>query len=400
MDACNEEGRIVDNPRMNCPTGPLRWAIFCRVIDNFGDLGVCWRLARELARRGHDVHLWLDDPTALAWLAPEGCPGVRVVAWTDPLTADTADLQRDTDVMVEAFGCEIAPEFITAQVMKKQTDGANDSKAMCPPVWINLEYLSAEPYVERCHALPSLQSSGPAAGWTKWFFYPGFTPRTGGLLREADLLTRQAQFDVTAWLSDQGLPTAGEQRASLFCYEPATLPDLLAQLNQHGLQGQPVRLLVAAGRAEKAVQTALQTGFKHPISEMPTLYLPGLLSISYLPLLTQIEFDHLLWACDLNFVRGEDSLVRALWAGKPWVWHIYPQDDGAHHTKLQALLSRLGAPEALQTFHHVWNTGLTGPLPPIDLPAWQAFAASSRHQLLAQSELTEQLLDFVAGKKS
>lgn len=385
---------------MNCPTGPLRWAIFCRVIDNFGDLGVCWRLACDLAQRGHNVQLWLDDTTALAWLAPLGCPGVQVIAWTHPLTVDSADLQRATDVMVEAFGCEIAPEFIAAQASKAWTGSMNDSKNVLQPVWINLEYLSAEPYVERCHALPSLQSSGPAAGWTKWFFYPGFTPQTGGLLREADLATRQAQFDVTAWLGAQGLPTTGEQRVSLFCYESAALPDLLAQLDQHGLQGEPVRLLVAAGRAEKAVQTALQTHFKHPISGMPTLCLPGLLSISYLPWLTQTEFDHLLWACDLNFVRGEDSLVRALWAGQPWVWHIYPQDDGAHHAKLQALLSRLGAPNDLQTFHRVWNEGLNGPLPAIDLAAWQAFAANSREHLLTQTDLTGQLLSFVAGKKS
>ena len=400
MGESSREVGIVDNPWMNFPTGPLRWAIFCRVIDNFGDLGVCWRLACDLAQRGHDVQLWVDDTTALAWLAPHGCAGVHVVPWTQTAIDHAASLARDTDVMVEAFGCEIAPEFIAAQAINATAGNVNDSKTSWQPVWINLEYLSAEPYVERCHALPSLQFSGLAAGWTKWFFYPGFTPRTGGLLRESDLLTRQAQFDVTAWLSAQGLPTTGEQRVSLFCYEPTALPDLLAQLDQHGLQGKPVRLLVAAGRAEKAVQAALQTGLKHLITAMPPDLLPGLLSISYLPWLTQTEFDHLLWTCDLNFVRGEDSLVRALWAGQPWIWHIYPQDDGAHHAKLQALLSRLGAPDDLQTFHRVWNEGLQGPLPSIDVLAWRTFATSCRAHLWGQTDLTGQLLRFVAGKKS
>ena len=393
----------MDNPRMNSPTGPLRWAIFCRVIDNFGDLGVCWRLACDLAQRGHAVRLWLDDTTALAWMAPEGCPGVQVIAWTHPLPVDTADLQRTTDVMVEAFGCEIAPEFIAAQAINTKAISLNDAKNALQPVWINLEYLSAESYVERCHALPSLQSSGPAAGWTKWFFYPGFTPRTGGLLRETTLIARQAQFDVASWLSAHGLPTEGEKRASLFCYEPAALPGLLAQLDQHGLQGEPVRLLVTAGRAEKAVRAAVEAGVNSKNNKKPdepSYSKDSLLSISHLPLLTQTEFDHLLWACDLNFVRGEDSLVRALWAGVPWVWHIYPQDDGAHHTKLQALLSRLDAPDTLQTFHHVWNEGLQDPLPPIDLAAWRAFAVDSRAHLLEQTDLTGQLLSFVAGKKS
>lgn len=400
MGESSEEVAIVDNPRMNSQTSPLRWAIFCRVIDNFGDLGVCWRLACDLAQRGHDVQLWLDDTTALTWMAPDGCPGVQVVAWTQPLTVPSADLQRATDVMVEAFGCEIAPEFIAAQANKAWTGRVNDSTNALQPVWINLEYLSAESYVERCHALPSLQSSGLAAGWTKWFFYPGFTALTGGLLREPDLAARQAQFDVAAWLSAQGLPTTGERRASLFCYEPTALPELLAQLDQHGLEGEPVRLLVAAGRAEKAVRHAVQAGFTNQIASESTDLLPGLLLISYLPLLAQTEFDHLLWACDLNFVRGEDSLVRALWAGQPWVWHIYPQDDGAHHRKLQALLSRLGAPNDLQAFHRVWNESLHLPLPPIDWPAWRTFAASCRARLLGQPDLTSQLLSFVAGKKS
>jgi uncharacterized repeat protein (TIGR03837 family) len=117
-------------------------------------------------------------------------------------------------------------------------------------------------------------------------------------------------------------------------------------------------------------------------------------------LLSQTDYDHLLWASDLNFVRGEDSLVRALWAGKPWVWQIYPQDDGAHLGKLEALLSRLDAPDAVRAFHSVWNGGVGGPLPAIDWRAWQAFAERSRQQLLEQTDLTGQLLSFVAGKKS
>ncbi|MBC7547421.1 MAG: elongation factor P maturation arginine rhamnosyltransferase EarP, partial [Polaromonas sp.] len=304
------------------------------------------------------------------------------------------------DVMVEAFGCEIAPEFIAAQAIIMTANRLNQSEPALQPVWINLEYLSAQTYVERCHALPSLQTSGPAAGWTKWFFYPGFTRLTGGLLREQDLASRQDQFNVQAWLNAQGLPTIGEKRISLFCYEPSALSALLAQLHQRGLHGEPVRLLVAAGRAEQAVKKAIATGFNHSIDSEPSPDLASLLSISYLPLFTQTEFDHLLWACDVNFVRGEDSLVRALWAGQPWVWHIYPQDDAAHHAKLQALLSRLDAPDTLQAFHEVWNESCPGPLPPIDLAAWRAFAASCRKQLLEQTDLASQLLSFAASKKS
>ena len=69
----------------------------------------------------------------------------------------------------------------------------------------------------------------------------------------------------------------------------------------------------------------------------------------------------MLWACDFNFVRGEDSLVRAIWAGKPFVWQIYPQDDNAHYAKLEAFLDTYldGAGKEIATHirmaHRSWN---------------------------------------------
>ena len=155
------------------PSSPsLRWDIFCRVIDNHGDLGVCWRLCADLAQRGHTVRLWVDDASALAWMAPQGCTGVAVHVWP----TSNNDYPDCADVVIEAFGCEL-PEHVQSTIAAKQSP---------PVVWINLEYLSAEDFVERCHGLPSPVMSGPAKGCTKWFFYPGFTPATGGLLCEPD----------------------------------------------------------------------------------------------------------------------------------------------------------------------------------------------------------------------
>ncbi|AYQ29166.1 MULTISPECIES: elongation factor P maturation arginine rhamnosyltransferase EarP [unclassified Polaromonas] len=376
-----------------------QWDIFCKVIDNFGDIGVCWRLACDLAARGHSVRLWVDDAAALAWMAPAGSEGVQVLPWPrdgTPLDLQAAGFaQQPPDVLVEAFGCEIAPEFIAACASSMRATGLK-------PVWINLEYLSAEAYVERYHAMPSPVQSGPAAGWTKWFFYPGFTAHTGGLLREPGLQERQARFDRAGWLKAQNIPWRGETLVSLFCYEPPALEALLAQLSRHGLQGNPVRLLVAAGRAAHAVR-AIVEGEKglQPIQDKGSL-----LSISYLPLLEQAGFDHLLWASDLNFVRGEDSLVRALWAGRPFVWQIYPQHDDAHLAKLQAFLDMLQAPPSLRAFHAAWN-GKTAPAPAAgglgpmlaDWPAWQAAALAARGRLTAQDDLVSRLLGFVAKKR-
>lgn len=355
----------------------MLWDIFCKVIDNFGDIGVCWRLAADLATRGERVRLWVGDASALRWMAPAGCPGVTVLPWTQSLRPVGLPA---ADVLVEAFGCEIAPEFIATCLDHAKVSGRK-------PVWINLEYLSAEAFVERSHGLPSPVLSGASSGWTKHFFYPGFTTRTGGLLRERGLAQRHAEFDRTAWLARLGIVAGSERLASIFCYEPAALGGLLDQLASGQ---QPTRLLVTPGRAASITMMEIE----HRNRLNPLWNKDNLLLISYLPAFTQVDFDHLLWSCDLNFLRGEDSLVRALWAGKPFIWQIYPQDDAAHLVKLRAFLDWLQAPASLRQFHKVWN-GATAPLPTIDAPAWGQVAAAARARLLEQDDLTTQLLRFV-----
>ncbi|VTU16082.1 hypothetical protein SRS16CHR_01683 [Variovorax sp. SRS16] len=355
----------------------MRWDIFCKVIDNHGDVGVCWRLACGLATQGETVRLWIDDPSALAWMAPRGFEGVTVIAWTQEAADRHADTQPAPDVLIEAFGCEPAPSVIARYA-------AGARRGATKRGWINLEYLSAEPYVERLHGLPSPVFRGPGDGLTKHFFYPGFTAATGGVLREPDLLACRERFDRGAWLAQQGIAWQGERLASLFCYEPAALSDLIAQLEQ---SASPTRLLVTAGRAAAALP--------------PGPARRGALSISWLPHLPQTDYDRLLWACDLNFVRGEDSLVRALWAGAPFVWQIYPQDDDAHHMKLDAFLAWAQAPRSLHDFHHLWNGMGAGTLPFLDdatLASWRAAALAARARLLAQDDLLTRLRRFVAQK--
>lgn len=357
------------------PAGtPLRWDVFCRVVDNHGDLGVCWRLAADLSGRGHAVRLWVDDPGALAWMAPHGDPRVEVVQWTSgPDAAAAGDAVGD--VVVEAFGCDPPDGFVAAMARQPR-----------PPVWINLEYLSAEDYVERSHRLPSPRFSGPGAGLTKWFFYPGFTPATGGLLREPGLAVEQAAFDRAAWLAHQGIDRRPSERlVSLFCYPGAPLRELLERLADA-----PTLLLTTPGAATDGLAGT---------------HLPAILRRQPLPWLTQAGYDRLLWACDLNLVRGEDSFVRAQWAGRPFVWHIYPQHDGAHAAKLGAFLARhlADAPSATAQAVSAWMQGWNGMASlPTALPAldeWQSHVRSWRESLRGQADLTTQLLAFIAQKR-
>lgn len=364
----------------------LQWDIHCRVIDNFGDAGVCWRLAVDLAARGERVRLVIDDATPLAFMAPQGAPGVTVHPWPGPQDAIG-------DVVIEAFGCHLPTERVAAMVALS----APASRSQ-PPVWINLEYLSAESYVERSHGLPSPQASG----LTKWFFYPGFNERTGGLLREPALMAQRNAFDRHAWLAQQGLRLRpGERVVSLFCYDNPRLPALLDTLAT-----EPTLLLLTPGFAQSQVRAL-----------MPATRQRGTLRTHALPWLSQAGYDRVLWASDLNFVRGEDSLVRALWAGAPCVWQIYPQADGAHAAKLQAMLEAMQASPAMAALWSAWNSlsdaqglelpGLTQLTEPPDLRPtslngmpWALAAREFRQRLLGQRDLATQLCAFVAGKQT
>lgn len=334
----------------------LRWDLFCRVIDNLGDAGVCWRLAADLAARGQRVRLVIDDATPLAFMALQAVPGVDVLPWPGPA--------EPGDVVIEAFGCDPPAAFVQAMAARAH-----------PPVWINLEHLSAEGYVERSHGLPSPQRNG----LTKWFFFPGFTPRTGGLLREPGLIDSRAGFDRQAWLAAQGIePRPAERVVSLFCYDNPALPDLLQDLARV-----PTLLLLTPGAAQQQVRIA-----------------PDGLRLHRLPWLTQPGFDRMLWAADLNFVRGEDSLVRAAWAGAPFVWQLYPQHDAAHRVKLEAMLTNLGAASEVAALWRAWNSIISPGLWPgvPDLGAWQRELRPWRDALLERPDLTTALMAFVLCK--
>jgi uncharacterized repeat protein (TIGR03837 family) len=338
-------------------TRQLHWDLFCRVIDNHGDAGVCWRLAADLAARGQKVRLYIDDTTPLAWMAPGGTAGVEVRAWDAALAAEPGE------VVIEAFGCDPPPAFVERMPRRS-----------LPPLWINLEYLSAEDWVERAHGLPSPHASG----LRKWFLFPGFTPRTLGLLHEPGLRAERAGFDGRAWLAAQGWAAAAHERVALvFSYDNPALPALQAALAQ-----QPTLLLLPPGPAQQRL--------------LATPAPAGLRRIA-LPFVSQRDFDRLLWSSQFTAVRGEDSLVRAIWADAPFVWQAYPQHDGAHHAKVEALLARLAAPPAVAALWRAWN-GI-GDVP-LALPAaadWAGPWAAALAGLQAAPDLTTRLLAFVAS---
>ena len=306
----------------------MQWDIFCRVVDNFGDIGVSWRLARALALHSQQgVRLFVDDwetlrrllPSVPAAPAPFVVSGVEVQPW--------ALAERSPSVaacVIEAFACELPPACLAA--MRASTP---------PPVWINLEYLSAEDWIEECHGLPS---PDPATGLPKIFFFPGFTARSGGLIREPEVLARrdaaQEPDGRRNWLADYGCAevSASAQWMSLFAYDN---PQLAHRLRDWQVSDMPIVLWVPEGTAWRGLAHWLGASLAEGHCQQH-----GALTVCALPFLPMDDYDRLLAVCDVNFVRGEDSFVRAQWAARPFVWQAYPQADAVHVEKMNAFLRR------------------------------------------------------------
>ena len=207
--------------------------IFCKIVDNFGDIGVCWRLAKQLqTEHGLQVRLWIDDLNIAKQLIPtlditqqtQVIQNITIAAWLPDTTFDQA-----ADVVIEAFGCELPPAYLA--LMQPETS------------WVNLEYLSAEPWVEDFHARNSRRGN-----LTRHFFFPGFTAATGGLLREHDIVKNNQQIASDQQLQHDffqrlNLKNSASLKVSLFGYPHAPIHELLTAMAD---SNQPIDCYVPA----------------------------------------------------------------------------------------------------------------------------------------------------------
>ncbi|GIU26215.1 elongation factor P maturation arginine rhamnosyltransferase EarP [Shewanella schlegeliana] len=325
---------------MTSQNNPERWDIFCAVVDNYGDIGVTWRLAKQLsAKHRIAITLWVDDLKSFSHILPALDPalpsqihfGVTINQWSDPLPI----LYQAGNVLIEAFACEL-PEQVKTRLISMHQASKLDPNAERPPLWLNLEYLSAESWVEGCHGLPSMQASG----LKKYFYFPGFTAKTGGLICENELFEKrdawqrepQNRLDLFSSLGLSGI-TADDEVVSVFSYESSTLQALCEawQNSEH-----TTHALFPKGRSLNSLQPILPCSVETLTAG--TQIKLGNLVIHILPMTDQEGYDKLLWSCDFNIVRGEDSFLRAQWAAKPFIWHIYAQEDDYHLIKLDAFM--------------------------------------------------------------
>lgn len=376
------------------------WDIFCDVVDNYGDIGVTWRLARQLWQEYQiPVRLWVNDLSSFQRLVATIDPRasqqmqdhIAIWDWCDINYADWIP----GPVVIEAFACQL-PVPIRDRLTQIEHK----------PIWINLEYLSAETWIDDCHALPSWQTEG----LQKYFYFPGFSAKSGGLFHEQDLEQQHQNWcsqpdQRIRFCQERNLaaPRPNEWFVSLFCYENPVLPVWLEHM---ATQSRPIRLLIPEGRVLNSLRGWLQQ------SDLPvgSCIKSGQLWLEIIPMTDQTGYDHLLWSCDFNIVRGEDSFLRAQWAEIPFLWHIYPQEESAHLDKLTAFIQRYTAgmtpalAQAVSQFFLSFNREESQALLEYwtrlqDLwPEWQKSSHDWPKTALAGGNLTSRLVHFVKKK--
>ncbi len=360
--------------------------VFCDVIDNFGDAGISWRLACDLkAQKGWKVRLFINDLSTLSTIVPSVDPslnsqekhGIQIEQWKN------APSSEPSKVVIETFACKIPEKF-------------EEKIAQSPlkPVWINFEYLSAEDWVEDFNYLPSPH---PRLGYEKFYFYPGFTNKTAGVIIEDGIVEKQNKFDrkkKSEFLKSLNADPNALFSLFVFCY-PSSPVELLAQALIKDKR--PIQLLLAPGEGPQKLAKLLDNKASY-------------ITLVELPMVEQSSFDKLLWCADSLIVRGEDSFVRAQLSAIPFIWTIYPQENEVHIGKLLAFSEKyrqfqpnkeIG--ELWENVNLAWNKGL-----PEFIPLWAkwrnnlnplcTWAERWREHLFSLQSLTINLSKFIEEK--
>ena len=292
--------------------------IFCRVIDNFGDAGVAWRLSRSLQREeGFCVRLIIDNLETLRKIVPEvslekkeqNVEDIAIILWDKEFERKA----EPADAVIEAFSCFL-PESYEEKIHKRFESGN-------PVSLIALDYLTAEPYAKEFHGLPSPH---PKYGYPKRFYFPGFEAGTGGLFIEGDFEKQQSLFTEEkreAFAKKLGISLAAPLKIFLFTYPTVDTKGLARELAKTGLE---IEMLLAPGTAGEV--------FLEEVGKIGA----SQIHCDVLPMVPVREFDWLLSLADFLIVRGEDSASRAILSGKPFLWTLYAQKENAHLEKMRA----------------------------------------------------------------
>lgn len=276
--------------------------LFCKVIDNYGDAGFCLRLCRDLTRYERKVRLFCDNLDVLRTIITNddlSNPLLQISEWP------YSDYQP-SDTVIEAFSCR--PEKYLLEKIKERKSRV-----------IELDYLSAEKWIEGCHKKPSFSD-----GINSFFFFPGFTKNSGGLIIEDDYLQK---------IKNHSKNFTNKLTVSYFSYLNKNLEKFIKVCQNSSYS---FEILAFDGLPLRNLNNILGTDIAPSEN-----YVQGNITFTAKEMVPQNEYDDILISSDLNLVRGEDSIVRAMISGRPFLWQIYPQTEDTHREKMNALFDRM-----------------------------------------------------------
>lgn len=301
--------------------------ILCKVVDNFGDIGFVYRLARSLSQHNPQVKLRIvvSDLDSFALLCPEINPkknfqevnNWQIFNWNDNKICKDSFSKNFPKLILECFQCG-RPQWLEEILFSKN----NEENQICQI--INIDYLTAEEYAETFHCLQSLTRSAKVK---KINFMPGFTDKTGGLILDKDFMEEKKIFSEKKLFTNK----AGTVfKVLCFTYELDFFPILKAL--EKNIQ-KPIEIDVANGKGKEK----FLRDYKYYQEINPNTKI----KINHLPFLKQVDWDKNIFNYDFLFVRGEDSLTRGALSGLPYVWNAYVQEEDYQLVKVDALLELL-----------------------------------------------------------
>ena len=293
----------------------MQITFLCKVVDNYGDIGVIWRICRGIQNyisKTDSINLIIDDLFSFKRInsdvdvrkSYQKILNVNIYNWNDfdfCYKEFSGINNTRLEVILECFQCG-RPDWLEKILF--------DDKVRHIVNIIMIDYLTAEDYAETFHCLQSLTRS---ARVQKVNFMPGFTEKTGGLILDnmENLLQKKVE----------------KKQILFFCYDRdwSFLTSALEKFyNENGFK----KLFVAQGKGKESFCKAYK-------DEKCNFF------VEELPFINQEEWDALLVDCSILFIRGEESLSRAALSGIPFVWHAYPQSDEYQLVKVNALLEKL-----------------------------------------------------------
>ncbi len=305
--------------------------ILCRVVDNYGDIGVVYRLAKALSDLDPALNLRLvvDDLAAFRALAPAVDPAREVqdlgnwtvVRWDHPWEGFRSEPPR---LVLECFACG-RPDFFEACLF--------DPELPFTAHIVNVEHLSAESWADELHRMPSLTRS---ARVKKSIFMPGFTAATGGLI-----IDRRFSRAMAAWDREEDRPALRRDLGAGLALEPGLEDNFWVSVFSYERDYARIVADLAAFHRERPVLALAAAGKSQPCFMRAWEAAGRPFPAVALPFLPQETWDEVLLACDFSIVRGEETLARASLSGRPFLWQAYLQAEAHHLVKLEAFLDRV-----------------------------------------------------------